>query len=1509
MASPARAKGLAMICVMCAKPPELSCPCLERYYCSRDCQRVDWKEKGHKTACKNFNTVRKVGSVASSRNTPQDLKQASTPHSGVKYTAAASGVGTKSQTEDISFDATLATTTPTVANRDALDHKNTQVTTASAAIKSTAVGASDSRSPVPNISSDKVVGSASGESEASGMQRPSAGIKSLGYNTTRVVFGDEMVNPLETVHKVDKVVKEGDASENAPAHDIMADGGGVGTLVAKTTGTALTEHNTGGDHKDTDLGTEKDVGPIGKDLVDVRKVSNDQAKHVREPTIVTAHVTRTPARPTNMHPTDMNIGHKDAEIVTQEASSLPEVEIHFSDGFRGTETKSETAKKRARKGPSMSEAFSGGWGEHLQRSHSTGMRRVRSKSVSRSSSRPTTDNCGGRLARAKSVSHIPSRREVARRASVSVPKHGYTIRAQSVRPERKAADAQPNENQRPVFRGKEATAKEDKVLVANNKPGVQTAGLDVADTPAGEGDVAAEPSTNSGHSEMVIAKAPSQSVVSASQTDVPESDVMDISEMDNAETPASHTKHQTAPQPTAAAKRSPTGPTAAARARSTLDSEEMAMDSDGVAQIQLDDWQVNVAGGRVSAATVRTKTHGNESTATNDTQSGKGTSLGGTKVSTEGVTKGRAKEVNPAKAKGVDVNKAAEVKASSEEKNVEDSTKPSQLDTVESEVDEVASYSRHPVPSDERRNESKAARGQQSAEAQSLVGSDQGARHNEFQQAEEENVEESVAGETKAKSNTEKSVSETLISKQPAEVTDSSLESVINGVAEDAEGPLSFDGFVKSLQENIRRKNQGNLIDSSRHTKESTMKQQEVGKVSKNQSESKRDQDTTEHTHATGPIQDDTFTQNGTAESAKASARKSRPKTKPYEAKKRANKKRKVPAATSHSQDGSVAVESAEHRTSNKPVTGPEVSSAPTGKYPPRVMRSAKQLAIMAGDGDEGTKGEDVVELTSEDEELVPRASPVKPASKTSRQASKTSAKTVKAKRNPIKSPSVKEQRAPSRVSDTDKNTKRANGAQKRKASGQQLSRTQARSRNGDKDSTENGANDPRLALKLEKKKKELAKLTCWDFDPAEVQALPKGRATRSGNAIEAAVPPTLTPDVSVSTNAKSKAKTSGKSAKSKTSGTSAETKTPSKRAKSKAFGKDTTSTSTEGGKSKGSGKDTASTGSEGGKSKGSGKDITSTGSEGGKGSKLFVDSGKDIARPHVTRRRLRQANEGSTGSKNTTADTHRTAKKRTRSETHADSEYDSDGDDNAEKAKAKKVVNKKTRVSGGVMDGKALSSSASICGKPSRTTRARARELAGSTGEDGRAFSTETVYNTHAEGQLTVKPSGSGDTVVREEESDSELDFSGGFLDSGDDVRPSISLNSTDSGAQYVCRETHCGRSFALKAQLNAHSTAKHGRSTALHCLYDSCTQIYECRSELNVHVIVDHLRLRPFKCEFSSCAERFASHAERFRHMRVHVKGQAYACKHHGCNYTSRSKIMRNTHMATHRVPVAQE
>jgi tetratricopeptide (TPR) repeat protein len=59
-AKKARAKALKLrlTCSICSEKAKLNCPCGTTQYCSTECQRIDWRDRGHRKACKKIRNER-----------------------------------------------------------------------------------------------------------------------------------------------------------------------------------------------------------------------------------------------------------------------------------------------------------------------------------------------------------------------------------------------------------------------------------------------------------------------------------------------------------------------------------------------------------------------------------------------------------------------------------------------------------------------------------------------------------------------------------------------------------------------------------------------------------------------------------------------------------------------------------------------------------------------------------------------------------------------------------------------------------------------------------------------------------------------------------------------------------------------------------------------------------------------------------------------------------------------------------------------------------------------------------------------------------------------------------------------------------------------------------------------------------------------------------------------------------------------------------------------------------
>jgi TPR repeat protein len=61
---------LRTTCTICGEKAKLNCPCGTTSYCSVTCQKVDWRERGHRTACKKIRDERAAKATRAEAPTP-----------------------------------------------------------------------------------------------------------------------------------------------------------------------------------------------------------------------------------------------------------------------------------------------------------------------------------------------------------------------------------------------------------------------------------------------------------------------------------------------------------------------------------------------------------------------------------------------------------------------------------------------------------------------------------------------------------------------------------------------------------------------------------------------------------------------------------------------------------------------------------------------------------------------------------------------------------------------------------------------------------------------------------------------------------------------------------------------------------------------------------------------------------------------------------------------------------------------------------------------------------------------------------------------------------------------------------------------------------------------------------------------------------------------------------------------------------------------------------------------
>jgi len=66
----AKALKLRMSCTICGEKAKLNCPCGTTQYCSVECQRIDWRDRGHRKACKKIRDERAAEAARAEAPTP-----------------------------------------------------------------------------------------------------------------------------------------------------------------------------------------------------------------------------------------------------------------------------------------------------------------------------------------------------------------------------------------------------------------------------------------------------------------------------------------------------------------------------------------------------------------------------------------------------------------------------------------------------------------------------------------------------------------------------------------------------------------------------------------------------------------------------------------------------------------------------------------------------------------------------------------------------------------------------------------------------------------------------------------------------------------------------------------------------------------------------------------------------------------------------------------------------------------------------------------------------------------------------------------------------------------------------------------------------------------------------------------------------------------------------------------------------------------------------------------------
>ena len=61
---------MRLTCTICGEKAKLPCPCGTTQYCSTDCQRIDWRDRGHRKACKKIRAERAAEAARAEAPTP-----------------------------------------------------------------------------------------------------------------------------------------------------------------------------------------------------------------------------------------------------------------------------------------------------------------------------------------------------------------------------------------------------------------------------------------------------------------------------------------------------------------------------------------------------------------------------------------------------------------------------------------------------------------------------------------------------------------------------------------------------------------------------------------------------------------------------------------------------------------------------------------------------------------------------------------------------------------------------------------------------------------------------------------------------------------------------------------------------------------------------------------------------------------------------------------------------------------------------------------------------------------------------------------------------------------------------------------------------------------------------------------------------------------------------------------------------------------------------------------------
>jgi TPR repeat protein len=81
----AKALKLRLTCTICGAKAKLNCPCETTQYCSVECQRIDWRDRGHRKACKKIRNERAAEAARAEAEAEAPTPPATPPPETVFY--------------------------------------------------------------------------------------------------------------------------------------------------------------------------------------------------------------------------------------------------------------------------------------------------------------------------------------------------------------------------------------------------------------------------------------------------------------------------------------------------------------------------------------------------------------------------------------------------------------------------------------------------------------------------------------------------------------------------------------------------------------------------------------------------------------------------------------------------------------------------------------------------------------------------------------------------------------------------------------------------------------------------------------------------------------------------------------------------------------------------------------------------------------------------------------------------------------------------------------------------------------------------------------------------------------------------------------------------------------------------------------------------------------------------------------------------------------------------------